>query len=242
MLSLLRGELYRLLRKRSTYIYFGALAVTYALLIYIRSGGFDARSVISDATSFFYLLPALAGGFLFSAIYTDDLNSKNLISLVGYGMSKTKIVFVKLVLMVLLSAIVFTLVTLLHGALFTLLGWTLTTSNWTMLFSISLKYFLMTVGFAALSGIAVYGLQRNTFAMVFYIVLSFNVVGGILTVALNMFAPDLTQYLLSGITDRIMLAIVEGGSVITPTIAYLFYLGVALVASVWAFHRTEMEF
>jgi len=242
MLKLLRGELYRLLHKKSAYIYFAALAVAYALVIYVRSGGFTAQSVVDDAVSFFYLLPALVGGFLFAAIYVDDLNSKNLISLVGFGTSKTRIVIAKFILMALLSAVAFALAPLLHSAIYMLLGWAPSAQGWLMIYAVSLKYFLMTVAFAVLSGIVVYGLQRTTFAVVLYLLLAFNVVSSLLSLALKSFAPGLASYLMAGISDRAMTAVASGGSVVAPVLEYAIYVVIAGALSVLAFHKKEMEF
>jgi len=76
MLRLINGEIYRLLHKKSMYIYFCSLAAGYFLIAFIRSGGLNAQSIVNDAFNFFNFLPAIAGGFLFSTIYTDDLTRK----------------------------------------------------------------------------------------------------------------------------------------------------------------------
>ena len=126
MLKLLRGELYRLIHKKSLYLYFGALAIGYFIISFVRSGEFGAESILSDAGNFLSMLPAFAGGFLFAAIYTDDLNSKNLTALVGFGISKAKIVTVKLILMALLGAVIFGAAPLWLFATHAVLGWTAT--------------------------------------------------------------------------------------------------------------------
>jgi len=242
MFKLLQGELYRLLHKKSMYIYFGILAIAYAVLIYVRSGGFTSQSVVEDAVNYFYLLPALAGGFLFAAVYTDDLNSKNLSVLVGYGIDKTKVVITKFILMALVSVLVFMLAVIFHSVMYALLGWAPSAHDGLMLWAIALKYYLTTVAFAVLSGIVVYGLQRTTFAMVLYILLAFNVISGLFSMVLKSFAPTLTAYLMSGISDRIMLAVTSGGSVSMPIIEYALYVVIAGALSVLAFHKKEMEF
>jgi hypothetical protein len=101
---------------------------------------------------------------------------------------------------------------------------------------------LTTLAFAALSGIAVYGLQRTTFAIVLYILLAFNIIGSLMAVALGMFAPSLTSYLMSGITNRILTDIISGSTPILPFIEYAVYVTVAVVLSVLAFYKKEMEF
>ena len=242
MLKYMRSEIYRLLHKKSMYIFFAALAVGYFLIAYIRSGGFTSDSIVNDASNFFFYLPALAGGFLFSAIYTDDLNAKNLISLVGFGLGKAKIVLSKLILMTLFSAVVFGFVPLFHCAVFRVFGWTATASAWTMVYAISIQYLLMTIAFSVLSGIVVYGAQRATFAIVLYILLTFGIVGGLLATGLKTFAPGLADYLMSNISGRIMIAIVSGGALTALVIEYIVYVAIAAALSSLVFYKKEMEF
>jgi len=242
MIKLIDGEIYRILHKKSMYIYFCSLAAGYFLLAFIRSGGFKDESVVSDAINFFNFLPAIAGGFLFSAIYTDDLNSKNLISLVGFGVNKTKIVTAKLILTVMFGTVIFALAPVFHYAVYAVLGSTATSGMMTMIYAVSLKYLLTTIAFAALSGIAVYGLQRTTFAIVLYILLAFNVIGSMIAVALKTFAPDLVNYLISGITDRIFAGMINAGSVTLLIVEYIIYVIIAGVLSVLVFYKKEMEF
>jgi len=242
MLKLIRGEIYRLIHKKSTYIYFAVLLVGYFLLAFMRSGGFDQESLVNDALELFYFLPALVGGFLFAAIYTDDLNAKNLITLVGHGLSKTKIVLAKFVLAILFGAVVFALVPLIHCAIYTALGCLVTTQEWAMLYAIVFKSWLATLGFCALASIVVYGLQRTTFAIVTYILLAVNVVHTLLVSALNMLNLNLSDHLLSGITDRIATDLMSNVSVALPFLEYAIYIVIAVILSIVVFRKKEMEF
>jgi len=242
MFKLIHGEIYRILHKKSMYIYFCALAAGYFIVSFIRSGGFTEGSAASDAMSMFSLLPALAGGFLFAAIFTDDLNSKNLITLVGYGVNKAAIIIAKFILMVISGIIIFGLAPLYHCAVYALLGHAAAAGMLGPIFAVSLKYLLMTLAFSALSGIVVYGLQRATFAIVTYLLLAFGVIGSLISLALHTFAPGLTAYLASGITDRILSGIIRGDSLTAPVIELIVYVLVALALSAAAFFRREMEF
>jgi ABC-type transport system involved in multi-copper enzyme maturation permease subunit len=247
MRKLLNGEIYRLLHKKSLYIYFLALAGGYFVLAFIRSGGFDEEAIVRDAMNFFNFLPALAGGFLFAAVYTDDLSAKNLITLVGFGVSKTKIVLAKFVLMALFGAVVFVLSPLWLFVVHAMLGWTAAAGAMATVFAISLKYYLLSLGFAALAGIAVYGWQRPTFAMVLYIILAFNIIGGLVRVFLvNMLGDEaayaIASHLLSGITDRIFAGVISDALLSAPYFEYIMYMAIAAALSVLAFHKKEMEF
>ncbi|MCL2747716.1 MAG: hypothetical protein FWE59_03560 [Oscillospiraceae bacterium] len=242
MHKLIRGEIYRLLHKKSLFLYFGALAVGYFLIAFVRSGGFDGESVVDDALSLFGLLPALAGGFLFAAIYTDDLNAKNLTMLVGFGVNKGKIVIAKFILMAFCGALVFGIMPLYHCAVYAVLGQAATASAAATIAAVSVKYLLTALAFAALSGVAVYGIQRATFALVTYILLAFGVVSGLLAVALDTFAPSLKEHLMSGISDRVFLGLINGGPLTLPLVEYAVYVLIALALSALAFYRKEMEF
>ena len=242
MTKLLRGEIYRLLHKKSMYFYFCALAAGYFAIAFIRSGGFGEGSVVSDAATMFSLMPALAGGFLFSAVYTDDLNSKILISLVGYGVNKFTIVLAKLILTALSGSLIFGLAPVYHCAVYALLGQPVTTGMAATIYAISLKYLLVTLAYAALSGIVVYGLQRATFAIVTFLLLAFGVVGSLVSVVLNTFAPGLTGHLVPGVTDRILLGLIGGSSSALPVAEYIAFVLAGLALSATAFYRKEMEF
>jgi hypothetical protein len=82
--------------------------------------------------------------------------------------------------------------------------------------------------------------------MVFYVLLSFNIIGGLISMFLNgMLGAEaymLTSRLASGITNRILAGILSGGPLIQPAVEYLVYVAIATAASVVAFHRKEMEF
>jgi hypothetical protein len=247
MCKLINGEIYRLLHKKSMYIYFGSLAVGYFIIAFIRSGGFDENSIVNDAFNFFLFLPPIAGGYLFAAIYTDDLSARNLITLVGFGMGKAKITVAKLIIAALFGTVIFAAAPLVLYAVHAALGWPATAGAMTTIFMVSCKYLLTTLAYCALAGIAVYGLQRATFAMVLYILLSFNVVGGLLTVLFtNMagqaFAPILTDRLMSGITDRIMAGMMGAIPLTLPVVEYTVYVAIAASLSVIAFRKKEMEF
>jgi len=242
MFKLISGDSYRLLRKKSMYIYMGALAAGYFMLTFIRSGGFKEESVVDDALSLFILLPALVGGFLFAAIYTDDLNSKNLVSLVGFGLSKTSIIIAKFVVTAFYCAVLFAFIPLYHYAIYAVLGQKATGSMMTMIYAASLKHYLSVLAYSALSGLMVYGIQRATFAIVTFMLLAFGVISSLVSVLLNTFAPSLIKHLMPGITDRILLGAISDSPLTLPILEYIIYVAIALTLSAIVFYRKEMEF
>jgi hypothetical protein len=158
-----------------------------------------------------------------------------------------KIVLAKLIITALLGSAVFAIVPLFLFAVHTAFGYAAAASVMTTIYIVSCKYLLMTLAYSALSGIAVYGSQRATFAIVLYILLSLNVIGGLLTVLFaNMLgqalAPVLISRLMSGITDRIMAGMTGAIPLPLPIVEYIIYVSVAVILSILAFKKKEMEF
>ena len=247
MLKLITAEIYRLLHRKTFFIYLILLAVAYLLIAFIRSGGFDENSILEDALIFFNFLPPVVGGILFAAIYNDDLNAKNLITLVGYGTSRTSIVLSRLLLMTLVSSIVFTLAPLMLFLTHAALGWTATASNMSTIYALAFKYLLLTLGYATISGIVVYGTQRTTTAMVTFVLCSLNIIGGMLSALLasllgSELASRISTHFMLGISNRAYYAISGDGSLLLPLAEFFIYLLIAVLVSIFAFRRKEMEF
>ncbi|GHV08890.1 hypothetical protein FACS1894217_12080 [Clostridia bacterium] len=248
MLNYLGGEIYRVLHKKSMYIYFGSFAVLFFLFAAFGSKH-NIENLRGTAENFFSLLPPVVGGYLFGALYTDDLSSKNLTTLVGFGISKLKIVLSKCILMTLFSAFVFGLIPLFVVGCFAVFGVVPDAETFKVVYIHALTQLLTVVAFAALSGIVVYGVQRNTFAIVLYIVLAFGVISNLMMLLLNAdivrgFAPDLDKYLMSGvgIASRIEAGLLKGESVLGVFAEYAVYVAAALGLSVFAFRGKELEF
>jgi len=238
--NLVRGELYRVARKKSLFVYLGALVVAYLLVAFIRSGGFTATSAVTDAMTLFGFLPAFAGVILFTSVYTDDLDSRNLIALVGFGLGKARIVVTKLVVFALLAAVVYALVPLLHGGAYALLG--APVANWWLVYASAIQALLMTVGCAALAGILVYGLQKTTLGVLAYVLLALGVVASLLSIGLKMVAPWFIPHLLTGVTGRVFAGLAGTAPIGWPLIEFGAYVVAAVVASTIVFTRKEMEF
>lgn len=242
MFKLICGELYRVLHKKSLYVYLGILAFGYVLLGIVRSGGFNDNSIVGDASDLFYLTPALVGGFLFSANYTDDLNAKNLITLVGYGMGKSKIVIAKIILATFFVTAFFGLLPLFHSTIYMGFGYKVTTAQLAAVYVVSVKYLLTTLAYIGISSIMVYGMQRPTFSIVSYILLAFGVIGNLLAMGVHTLNLNISDHLISGITNQIMAGMLGDGVPLLPIIEYASYIIISSVLAIIIFNKKEMEF
>jgi ABC-type transport system involved in multi-copper enzyme maturation permease subunit len=247
MLNYLRGEFYRLLCKKSLYLYFAVLAFGYVGLAFIRSSTITATSFVEQTASLLDYLPVLLGGYLFASIYTDDLSAKTLSTLVGFGMSRTKIVLTKTVLAALCALALYALVPLLAAATYAVFGWPPDGQALGLLCIHVLRPFLVTLIFCAIAGIAAWGLQRSTFAMVLYLFCAAGLIGGLLSTILNLdfvttVLPNASQHLPSGTALRLVVGLLKGSFLPGPLVEYLGYLVAVLVLSVVVFSKKEMEY
>lgn len=242
MIRLIRGEGYRLCHKKSIYIYLAALTLGYILLAFIRAPGFTAQSVVTDADNLFMLTPALLGGIIFSTIYLDDLRANSLLTLIGSGLGRTRIVAAKFLLTMFVSTLTFGLLPLVHSVLYRLLGSPFTMAQLGSIYLIALKYLLLTLGYIALSSVIVYGTRRPSFALVGYMLLVFTVIGGLLLLLTNNLGLDLTQHLLTGITVRITNPTQSGTLPYATLLEYLAWILGSSTLAVIALNEKEVEF
>jgi len=243
MLNLFRGEVYRIMHKRNMYWFVGVGAFGYLAIAFMRSGGFGSDSEVTDAATMMQFMPAILGGYFFTAVFTDDLTAKNLITLVGYGMSRTKIVLTKLLLMLLFTLLSFALIVVSHLTAYAVFGFAASSGQMRMILGIAAQFVLMTIGFAAVAAVVVYGTQKPTFAVVTYFMLAFNVVTMLLNAVANLLGFNLTNRFISGTTVRMMLGMAMPGNPLwAPSLEFLAYLAIATLAAIVIFRNREMEF
>jgi len=240
MIRLIHGEIYRILRKRAMYFYFGIVFLGFILVAYISSGR-EEQWFLSDANEFFSLLPIIVGAYVFTSVYTDDLASKSINTIVGYGLNKAKIIFAKFILMLIFNAVIFALLTLVYSGVYAFRH-EIPPNQFGGLLTAALGCWLVTVVWTALSSIIVYGLQHVPFAIVAYFLLSFNIITMLISVVADQLGYKIDEYLPFYITSNIIIAITEGGDLATPIVRYAVYIALSVVLSILAFNKKEMEF
>jgi len=244
MSKLFRGEIYRIFHKLSFYIYFGALFAFYLALTFVRSGGIEENSIVVDLSDVIGAFPVLAGGYLFVSFYADDLSSKSLTTLVGFGIDKAKIILVKFILTAAFCTLLSGLFMIAHCAVYSAFGFPPTPDSANMIFAIALHAVMSTLMYTVIASIAVYALQRVTFAVVTYFLLSLNIIGGLLKIIFQQLnLMSLIEHIPSDTASNVMAVIVRReGNIAPPLIEYLAFVAVFLILSVIAFNTKEMEF
>lgn len=158
-------------------------------------------------------------------------------------MSRIKIVLTKLALMVVFTTGAFAVLVTIHLGMYAIVGFAASSVMVGYVLAFALQNLLLTIGFAAVASVVVYGTQKPTFAAVAYFMLGFSVVTMLIRAGTSLLNLDLSARLLSGTTGNIMLGLIApGGSFAAPGIEYLGYLILAVAASIFVFKRREMEF
>jgi ABC-type transport system involved in multi-copper enzyme maturation permease subunit len=249
MLNYLKAELYRLLHKKSLYAYLGALALAYAALAFIRTGGMDANAFSGDTLAFSQWLPLLLGGFLFAAIFTDELGAKSLTIMVGHGLGKGRLVLAKVLLMAITCAVLLALVPLFIAAVLAALGFAPGPGDIAASYALMLKAWMIAVAYSALAAIVAYASQRVTFAIVAYLFLSVGIISGLVGAALDnatvtAILPDASSHLLPYIGARMSAAVAAGqwAQAAQSGLEWLVYVVIATAVAAVVFKKREMEF
>jgi ABC-type transport system involved in multi-copper enzyme maturation permease subunit len=245
----LTGELYRLVHKRSLYIYLVVLAALYAAAVFMRGANVGPTTLASDAGSLITWLPLLLGGFLFATVCTDELGCKALTAMVGYGLGKARIVVAKVLLMALASAVLLALVPLFMTGVLTAFGAAPAAGSLGGVYAYALKAWMLTVAYSAVAAIVAYASQRSTFAVVAYLFLAVGVVSAIVGLALGSDAvaavlPGASDLMAASISDHARDALLVGdyASTAVALAQWAVYTVVASAIAAIVFKRREMEF
>jgi hypothetical protein len=249
MLDYLRAELYRLLHKKSFYIYFAAIALGYAALSFIRSSSLGPGSFTDDAVNFSQWLPLLVGGFLFAAVYTDELGSRSLGAMVGYGLGKTRIICAKTLFMMIAAAVVLAVVPVMMAAVLAAFGAAPQADSLLAAYALMFKSWMVIVAYSAVASVVSFASQRTTFAIVAYLFLSVGIVSGLVGAALDSEAvvavmPGLSSHMASFIGLRASTALMAGdmAGFAVPLVEWIVYVGLATFVATVVFKKREMEF
>jgi ABC-2 type transport system permease protein len=247
MLNYIKAEFYRIFHKKNLYIYFIALLAVYGLTIFIRLSTFDHSSIADEALTVFNFFPVFIGGYIFTSVYNDDLNAGTLASVIGFGRSKFFIILSKLGITIILTTGFYFCALIALESLFYLTGAAMGIDTIVLFLKMVLNPLLLTIGYVSIAGIFVYGIQKATFSIVAYVLLSLGIISTILEKllkhdAIQSIFGDLSKYMLTNIVSRFSSYIMGVDSNGWTILQYCIYLLIVLAISTVVFHKKELEF
>ena len=253
MINYIKAELYRLFRKKSLYIYYSVLAVLFLIVTYMMDDVLTPQNAVDYTQGILRFIPVLFGGFIFAAVYIDDLTAKSLPQAIGFGINKTAILFSKIIVSTLINIVFLIAALLIMCAAFIAFG-----VNIAGIIDIMLKMLirpvLLTAVYMAVGSIASFGTQKIPAAMTVYLFFSSGLVDYLLNELLRLefirmtLMTDIRRYFLytvEAVADEIDDMLFFGNYYsfsVVPFIQYAIFLIITLSLSAWAFNKKETEF
>lgn len=242
MSNYLRGELYRILKKKSLYI-----------LLLVSAVGFFALNYMilpANATSDIYLqptgmllnfLPMIFGIYIYITVFNDDFNNNVINSSVGFGIKRYKLVIYKLILTFLLTLIIILVLTGVFFLVAMFFKITFELEDIKTLLLLTLKTMVSIIGYASISSILLFSTKKALYGIIAYILLSTGAVNMLANMILSSkhvidLIGDRSNLLFTSLTDGIF------------TLDYMSLIGigiyfvVSVVVSIIMFRKVELEF
>ena len=249
MTNYIGADLRRIFRKQSFVWAVWAFAGCFALLVFIYWGpSFTAEMYVSKMTSFMSFFPLVVGLLTFLSVYTDDFKCCSMQIAIGYGISRGRIIFAKLLENTVLLLATAAFMTILLAAAPLLIGLTPTAQQMASLVLTAGAELLRALGYGAISAVAVFLTQNATGGTILYVLLSSKTVYIILTMLLGQdfllgTVGDLTKYLYTVMLYTCKADIVQGWKPCSCLIsALLIYVVLPTIISFIGFRKKELEF
>ena len=248
MINYIKADFYRIFRKKSLYIFLAICSLGFILANVLISGDNYTEDVYTGlSVVLLTFVPVFVGLFVFNIVYVDDLRSKSLQTAIGFGKKRSEIVLIKYIDAILLLLFFTILITLHILVIPNIFGLSLTSITREVLFSNVLSVVLKSLGYFAISSIAVFFFQKTTSATTVYILLSTGTINIMFSLLLSqsfiveMFG-DLHPYLYTESVNNLINAIQLGDDIMKNILIILIYIIGSTVLSSFLFNRKELEF
>ena len=238
MIRLIRGDLGRILKKKSFYV----LIILNAVLILVRWNGESAAEQIDNAQkAAAFLGLTLACVAIFSAVYGDEQKSGSMQAVIGRGLSRKKVVLGKLIdsaILLFFTNVLFYLCELINILLFPEFG--VSSRQISLLFLYFVFVFLRGVGYIAFSALFLFASDSIASGMV--VLITCCAFGKLIL----QWAQDKTRLpvydlCFDGLLDRSYAVFQSGGFGWQLFIALLVFGAGSTAVTVLIFNRKELE-
>lgn len=250
MIKYIRADILRIWHKKSFLTAVGIFYGLYALLVFIYfNPTFTSEMYVSKITNYLSYFPLLVGILIFLSVYADDFKCKSMQVAIGYGFSRTKIIVSKLIECALLLLGIGAITALIVNIVPVLLGIGDMSGDLTLSLVLTvIAEMLRTIGYVAISAIAIFASQNAVGSIVCYVLLSTKTVYIVFSIILGQdiiinIVGDLTKYLYTSRLYLAKMAILQGeGFILSLIVTLLVYVIVPTVISAIVFRKKELEF
>ena len=244
------AEGYRILRKKSYWIFMAVAAVIVCGAVYVVSGS-------SNGLGFAYMLMGntfiefaciLLGTLIFALVYTDDFKARALPAIVAGGKNRIILVTSKTLIALGITLISYILLGGIYFAMGSITGLGLGEKEIQTLVTKALGTIWLMTGYYAMTSIIAYGSQSTGLSIAGYLLLSTGVVGGVVSLLsktrmVRDLLGDISPYIFKNI---ITMSLIENWNMgifaPQPTFIALLYIAVSMGIGALIFNRKELSF
>lgn len=249
MTDYIKADIRRILHKNTFLTAVGIFLAFYAGMVFIYfNPSFTADMYVAKITNYLSYFPLIVGLFVFMSVYADDFKCKSMQVAIGYGISRNRIIaakiaesFLLLVGVSIITGVIINIVPFMIG-----LGMD-EVQHLNLTLTIAAEV-LRTVGYIAISTIAIFASQNAVNGIIFYVLFSTKSVYIILSMILGQdiivnTIGDLTQYLYTPQLYAARAVIMQHGTIgVAPIVAIVVYVFLPTVISAVIFGKKELEF
>lgn len=249
MFNYILADMRRIAKKKSFIFTLVAFAALFLLMMFIfYNATFAESAYITKTSSFLSFSPLVIGLAVFLSIYYDDFKSKAMQIAIGYGISRSKVIVVKMIETILATVLAMLVLSVLILLLPIFMGLSLTGAQYLEIAMTMLVEMLRVVGYTSMATMFVYGTQNAMTGTILYVLLASKTIMIILATLLgqefviNMIG-DLTQYLYTGLLYTAKWQFLTGAGVgVVSIVAILIYIMLPTAVAMLVFKKKELEF
>ncbi len=250
MVIQLKGDIQRILSKKSFWVAFilAILSNVGIVLFYLYKKKYSsfnfASGNIMGVTSIVSMIIGIA---VFLAVYADDFKSMTIISIIGRGNSRLKVIIAKFINSVIITGVMFIILALQVVIMAKFMGIEMTHDEALSLCLLIIYEILLTIGYVTMAAIAIYGTGNVAFS-VFMVVMLYLIIPTALS--LTSLIPvlksfNLSRYEYNGLLTTGFSSIILGmtaSGIVTLILSFIIYVGASLAIIYAIFRKKELDF
>ncbi len=250
MKNLIKGDIRRIMCKRSFWIAFiASVLINFAIVLFYLFGmNYSSLNYLQgNIDGMGDLGGTVLGVAVFLAVYADDFKSMTIISVIGRGNSRLKVILAKFINSVIITLLLYAIFSLQVFIMTKVMGITLLPDESLALGLAIFRGIFLTIGYVTIAAIVIYTTGNMPFS-VFMIVMFYIVVPTVLMVTatlpilknIHLERYDYNGLTSAGISDIILGMPVNG--ILTLLLAFIIYVGGSLAIIYAVFNKKELDF
>lgn len=248
MLNYIVADLKRIAHKKSLWIVLVCFIGFYFVgtqLARVNGGGIPATSTMIGYSGAF---PIFLGIPIFLSVYADDMKAKAMQVAIGLGLSREKVILVKIIETVILTTVLALISAILMLGTGLVQGISFSELPVSTIVPLYLWYGLVVLSYIVLLSPALYLTQNYVVGNTLYILLAAEIPANLLSLLLSLkFVKDVigdgSKYLLTNVLKTQIRALLNQTSIPAFTwVALLIYLVVPTLLAMMVFKKKELEF